>query len=164
MIIRASLLRLRLASLLVVSLFLAAALASTANAAVCPQVCAAPFIKIGNFCSADVDCDELPGDGVCGEPAETCSSYGLSGNFRFQVGDGLPIPATLFLAAPKGGWAVQPAATVVQTDGADPKKLYFRPDGVRVAARENNLGRAAVQRGRVPGQDRDPFNCRVRTC
>jgi hypothetical protein len=106
---------LRLAGLLVTCLFFAGAWATTASANHCPD-----------------------GD------AAGCATYGLSGNIRLQVGDGLPIPATLANPAPNGQIFVQPAATVVQTDGGTnltkPRKMYFAPDGIRQAARAKNLG------------------------
>jgi hypothetical protein len=106
---------LRRAGLLVACLFFAGAWATTASAVHCPD-----------------------GD------AAGCSTYGLSGNIRLQVGDGLPIPATLANPAPNGQIFVQPAAKVTQTNGGTnvtkPRKMYLQPDAVRQAARAKNLG------------------------
>ncbi len=51
----------------------------------------------------------------------------LSGNARFQIGDGLPIPGTLYLAAPEGKIEVAAGAVVNQT-GSDPMPLKV-PEG-----------------------------------
>ncbi len=50
----------------------------------------------------------------------------LGGNARFQVGDGLPIPGTLYLAAPDGKVLPAPGAVVNQT-GTDPMNLAIPP-------------------------------------
>ena len=54
------------------------------------------------------------------------SVHPLSGNVRFQIGDGLPVPAT-FTPAPRGRVEAIPGAVVTQT-GSDPMRLKI-PNG-----------------------------------
>ncbi len=53
--------------------------------------------------------------------------YSLSGNARFQIGNGLPLPFGFTPAAPVGKILAIPGATAQQTNGADPKKLTIAP-------------------------------------
>jgi len=63
---------------------------------------------------------------VAGIAATTAQArpHSLSGNARFQVGHGLPVPIT-FQPAPNGALEVPGGVTVQQTVGADPKKMLF---------------------------------------
>lgn len=72
--------------------------------------------------------------------------HALSGNARFQIGDGLPIPIhsdgktiASFTAVPNG--AVKPivGAVVTQTSGADPVKMTIQPGQLSFAGIPNFL-------------------------
>jgi len=56
-------------------------------------------------------------------------THSLTGNARFQIGNGVPIPIS-FTPAPNGRVVAVPGATVVQTTGPDPKKMVFAPGGM----------------------------------
>lgn len=57
--------------------------------------------------------------------------HSLSGNLRFQIGFGLPVPITP-APVPEGAIVAVPGATVMQTTGPNPKRLSL-PPGVLTA-------------------------------
>jgi hypothetical protein len=65
--------------------------------------------------------------------------HSLSGNARFMVGDGLPIPIG-FTAAPNGGITISTAAVVSQPVGADPRDLILPQSAIRFPAIAGNIG------------------------
>lgn len=62
---------------------------------------------------------------VLATSAEAQRSYPLTGNARFQIGDGLPIPIG-FTAPPDGKVGAIAGARVTQTVGLDPKQITLR--------------------------------------
>jgi len=60
--------------------------------------------------------------------AQQTKLYSISGNARYQIGNGLPIPIG-FTPAPDGRVAIQPGAAILQTTGPDPKKMIMPPSG-----------------------------------
>jgi hypothetical protein len=63
--------------------------------------------------------------------AEAQRSYPLSGNARFQIGDGLPIPIG-FTGPPNGKvFAINGARVTQPTTGADPRPMSFQPAQLR---------------------------------
>jgi hypothetical protein len=56
--------------------------------------------------------------------AQAQTVHPLTGNIRFQIGDGLPIPIT-FQPAPNGAIVNVPGAVVSQPSGADPRAITF---------------------------------------
>jgi hypothetical protein len=64
--------------------------------------------------------------------------YRLSGNARFQVGNGLPVPIG-FTAPPNGPIVATPSAQVKQALGADPKRLTIPAGQLTWAARPVDL-------------------------
>lgn len=62
----------------------------------------------------------------------------LSGNARFQIGDGLPIPIG-FSAVPDGAVPVAPGAVVSQPAGPDPRDLIIGPGAFQHAPAPLNL-------------------------
>jgi hypothetical protein len=64
---------------------------------------------------------------VLASSAEAQRSYPLSGNARFQIGDGLPIPIG-FTAPPNGKvFAINGARVTQTTVGSDPRQMSFQP-------------------------------------
>jgi MYXO-CTERM domain-containing protein len=63
----------------------------------------------------------------------------LSGNARFQIGNGLPIPIT-FIAPPNGRVLPVPGAAVTQTTGADPRQMAIQPGQLNAAGTPVNIG------------------------
>ncbi len=57
-------------------------------------------------------------------PTADASVHALSGNARFQIGDGLPIPITV-APPPVGGVVALPGAQVSQPLGLSPRKIKF---------------------------------------
>jgi hypothetical protein len=71
--------------------------------------------------------------------AEAQRSYPLSGNARFQIGDGLPIPIG-FTAPPNGKvFAINGARVTQTTVGADPRQMSFQPAQLRHPGGNINL-------------------------
>ena len=54
--------------------------------------------------------------------------HSITGNARYQIGNGLPIPIG-FTPAPVGKVHILPGALVTETTGADPQKMYMAPWG-----------------------------------
>ena len=65
-------------------------------------------------------------------------SYPLTGNARFQIGDGLPIPIG-FTPTPDGKVLAIHGARVTQTSGADPKKMILAPAQLQHPGGDFNL-------------------------
>jgi MYXO-CTERM domain-containing protein len=63
----------------------------------------------------------------------------LSGNARFQIGNGLPIPIT-FVAPPNGRVLPVPGAAVTQTPGADPRRMTIPPSQLHAPGSPINVG------------------------
>jgi hypothetical protein len=66
------------------------------------------------------------------------SVHPLSGNARFQIGDGLPIPIT-FVGPPNGGVPVVTGAVVSQPAGPDPRNILMGVSQIQVDPAPFNL-------------------------
>lgn len=60
--------------------------------------------------------------------AQKTKVYSISGDARFQIGNGLPIPIGL-TPPPHGRMHIQPGAAILQTTGPDPKQMILPPSG-----------------------------------
>ena len=60
--------------------------------------------------------------------AQKTKLYSISGDARYQIGNGLPIPIGL-TPAPHGRVHIVPGAAILQTTGPDPKKMILPPSG-----------------------------------
>jgi hypothetical protein len=65
--------------------------------------------------------------------------HSLTGNARYQIGNGLPIPIG-FTAAPVGRVHVLPGALVTETTGPDPQKMILAPSGATAPGNKVVIG------------------------
>jgi hypothetical protein len=84
--------------------------------------------------------------GLWATTAQAQTVHSLTGNARFQIGDGLPpgseVPIPITFAPPPNGRVVaKPGATVVQTGGPDPKKMVFAPGQLTAPGIPVTIGR-----------------------
>ena len=70
--------------------------------------------------------------GVWSSTAQAQPAYSLTGNARFQIGNGLPIPVG-FTPAPNGAVLATSKAFVVQTPGPDPQVMKIKPGAFTIA-------------------------------
>jgi|GEM_PF-1541728 len=68
--------------------------------------------------------------GLWATTAQANTKHPLSGNARYQIGNGLPIPIA-FLPVPLGAVEPEPGATVEQTSGVDPKAMKIKAEAMK---------------------------------
>jgi hypothetical protein len=68
--------------------------------------------------------------GLWATTAQANTNHPLTGNARYQIGNGLPIPIA-FVPVPLGAVKPTPAATVEQTTGVDPKAMKIKAEAMQ---------------------------------